>query len=491
MPPDNGAASARSWAHLRFSIIGSLLVDPPKEGQLGTALETLAEKRWRHPTNEQQTITFDAKTIERWYYLARHEDDPIAVLTKKTRKDAGTEKALTPQLAEALAQQYGAHPNWTARLHADNLIALANSDTARYGKPPSYPTIRRAMRKRGMTRKKLPRSATKGQQKAAHRLAHHEVRSYEAVAVHTLWHLDFHHARRQVLGADGNWQTPILLGILDDNSRLCCHLQWYLSETVENLVHGLLQAFCKRGLPRALMHDNGSAMRALEFLNGLQRLGVLDEPTLPYSPDQNGKQESFWGNIEGRLMPMLEAVNPLTLAFLNEATAAWVEGEYNHRVHTEIKATPVQKMLQGHNVARQAPDIEQMRRFFTLRQTRSQRRSDGTVTVGAVRYELPSRLRTLLRPVLRTASWDKSVAYVVDSETDALLATLHPIDKAKNASGQRRELDLVDVQEEPVSGDGLPPLMRKLLADHAATGLPPSYLPKDERPSEQLEDSDA
>jgi hypothetical protein len=33
-----------------------------------------------------------------------------------------------------------------------------------------------------------------------------------------------------------------------------------------------------------------------------------------------------------------------------------------------------------------------------------------------------------------------------------------------------------------VSGPALPPLLRKLLAEYAATGLPPAYLPKDADP---------
>ncbi len=51
----------------------------------------------------------------------------------------------------------------------------------------------------------------------------------------------------------------MLLGILDDRSRLACHLQWYLAETAENVAHGLSQAIQKRGLPRAAMSDNGAA----------------------------------------------------------------------------------------------------------------------------------------------------------------------------------------------------------------------------------------
>ncbi len=37
----------------------------------------------------------------------------------------------------------------------------------------------------------------------------------------------------------------LLLAIMDDRSRLVCHAQWYMDETVETLVHGLMQALQK------------------------------------------------------------------------------------------------------------------------------------------------------------------------------------------------------------------------------------------------------
>ena len=87
----------------------------------------------------------------------------------------------------------------------------------------------------------------------------------------------------------GQWVSPLLLGISDDRSRLCCHAQWYLAEAAEDLCHGLSQAFQKRSLPRALMTDNGSAMLATETTQGLTRLSVLHETTLVYSPYQKEK----------------------------------------------------------------------------------------------------------------------------------------------------------------------------------------------------------
>ena len=139
--------------------------------------------------------------------------------------------------------------------------------------------------------------------------------------------------------APATWVKPMLLGVIDDRSRLVCHLQWYLDETAESLVHGLSQAFMKRGLPRALMTDNGAAMLAEETVSGLARLGIVHQTTLPYSPYQNAKQESFWGRVEGRLMAMLEGEQALTLDLLNQATQAWVEQEYHRTHHSEIDAT--------------------------------------------------------------------------------------------------------------------------------------------------------
>jgi putative transposase len=75
------------------------------------------------------------------------------------------------------------------------------------------------------------------------------------------------------------------------------HAQWYLAEGAEELCHGLCQALQKRALPRALMSDNGSPMLTAETTEGLARLGILHETTLPYAPFQNGKQEVNLPNI--------------------------------------------------------------------------------------------------------------------------------------------------------------------------------------------------
>lgn len=467
------------WARLRFSIVGPLLAAPPGRGDLRAELEKLAAKTWRHPVSGE-AARFGLSTIERWYYAAKNErQDPVAVLRRRVRKDAGRAARLGAALAQALRAQHRAHPSWSAKLHADNLRALAKAQPE-LGRVPSYSTIRRWMKSQGLVRhRRFPR--TPGGERAESRLERLEVRSYEAEYVGGLWHLDFHVGRRKVLTREGAWLTPHLLGVLDDRSRLACHVQWYLAETAETLVHGLSQAIQKRGLPRALMTDNGSAMLAGETVQGLGALGVTHETTLPHSPYQNAKQEVFWASVEGRLTPMLEDVTELTLDLLNEATQAWAEMEYNRKVHSEIGTTPLRRFLEDRSVLRDSPSSEALRRAFRMTVARTQRRSDGTIAVEGARFEVPSRWRHLDRVFVRYARWDLRALDLVDVRTGAILGALYPLDKTRNADGRRRSLEAAaPAVAQPPTGE-IAPLLKDLMAQYSATGLPPAYLPKENR----------
>ena len=475
----------KSWAQFRFSIIGGLLASPPKPGELGKELKILASRSYQ-PPNQDAQVRFGVSTIERWYYKALNQNDPVGVLGRKSRSDLGRKTALSSALLIELSKQYSNFPHWSYKLHADNLIALIK-EKPELGNIPSYASVRRRMIERGWYRKKLLRNKTSGQKKAAERLEQREVRSYDASHVHGLWHLDFHKGKLRVADNHGEWHTPIALCILDDRSRLCCHIQWFLRETAEVLQHGLMQAFMKRGMPRRLMTDNGSAMIAYETMNGLLDLSIKHDRTLPYSPYQNGKQESFWGQLEGRLMSMLSRVEPLTLDTLNYATQAWSEMEYNRCRHEEINCTPIEKLLEGPDSSRPSLDSEKMTFSFTIQESRTQRRSDGTLQIKGVRFEVPSRFRHFSRLFVRYQSWDLSKAWLVDERDATLLAKIYPQDKVKNGNGLRRTVaplpDDTPVTDE--NADPYPPLLRQIMADYAATGLPPAYIPKDEEESNE------
>ena len=488
MAERGGSRVHERWARLRFSIIGALLAAPPAKGALRAALQQLAAREWRHPSTGAP-VRFGVSTIERWLYRARNEKhDPVGVLRRKRRRDAGGQAAMTPALRQALLEQYGAHKSWSAQLHRDNLAALADA-RPELRPVPSYATVRRFLAARGLTKQRpMTTRQTEGALAAAARLDAREVRSYESEYSGGLWHWDCHFCSRKILTPRGEWRTPVLFGVRDDHSRLACHLQWYLSESAENIAHGLSQAMQKRGLPRSAMSDNGAAMTAVEITEAFDRLGILHQTTLPYSPYQNGKQEVLWASVEGRLMAMLEGVDDLTLGRLNEATQAWVEQDYNRKRHSEINDTPLARFLAGPSVTRPCPDAAALRLAFTRAERRTLRKSDGTAVIEGRRFEVPNQYRHLSTLEVRFAAWDLTEVHLVDPHTGTVLCRLFPQDKAANASGQRRGLRPIATEtakpspspSPPPPARGIGPLLERMLDRQAATGLPPAYLPKDE-----------
>ncbi len=467
------------WARFRFAIVAHLLASPPASGGLSLEIRCLAEKTWTHPMTGLP-VKFAFSTIERWYYQAKGSpQDPVGALRRKVRKDQGEQPSISLLLRMEIRAQYKAHKSWSYKLHHDNLEVLCDEGPT-LGRMPSYSTIRRFMKSQGLHRRRRRTKRTPGAIRAEERLEAREVRSFEVPYVHGLWHYDFHTGSLKVLTEKGVWETPHLLAVLDDRSRWCCHAQWYLSETAEVLVHGLSQAFLKAGLPREDLADNGSAMVAGETQEGLLELGIQHTSTLPESPYQNGKQEVFWAQAEGRLVSMLEGVQDLTLRLLNIATLAWVDQEYNRKRHEGIGVPPIERYLKDPDVGRESPSPERLRQAFRLKEQRTQRRSDGTVSIEGQRFEIPSRYRHLTRVWVRYARWDLSYVHLWDPRTARLLCRIYPVDKEANANGLRRPLSPITPDGEsaqPAEG-GIAPLLRKYLADYAATGLPPAYLPK-------------
>jgi hypothetical protein len=206
---------------------------------------------------------------------------------------------------------------------------------------------------------------------------------------------------------------------------------------------------------------------------------------LSYAPYQNGKQEKFWDRVEGRVMEMLDGVKDLTFSELAGATAAWLEMEYNHAVHSETGESPIQRFTSGLNVGRPSPSLDALRGSFCVRRRRKQRDSDGTITIEGKRFEVPSRYESLDWVWVRYARWDLTRIELLDSKSRKPICRLYRQDKVANADGRRRLRHSPDgsgrtaVEATPPT-ERFPPLLRELMKRYAQTGLPPAYLPKDE-----------
>jgi hypothetical protein len=111
-------------------VIGQLLAAPPGKGELAGAIAALAECTWHHPISGEPT-RFGFSTIERWYYRALKEKrDPVGVLRRKLRADAGLRLAAPDpaRLGDALQPRSDIHPVAVDSGFVMDDIALVDTD---------------------------------------------------------------------------------------------------------------------------------------------------------------------------------------------------------------------------------------------------------------------------------------------------------------------------------------------------------------------------
>ena len=177
----------------------------------------------------------------------------------------------------------------------------------------------------------------------------------------------------------------------------------------------------------------------------------------------------------------------LTLDFLNQATQAWSEIEYNRAVHRETSASPVERFAQAPDVLRASPSSEALRNAFRLETTRRQRGSDGTISLEGVRFEIPARFRHFTNVTVHYARWDLGRVDLVDPVGGTILAALYPLDRGANADGRRAAVEpgnpagdapADDDHGARQTGKEPPPLLKRILREYSATGMPPAYLPR-------------
>jgi hypothetical protein len=159
-----------------------------------------------------------------------------------------------------------------------------------------------------------------------------------------------------------------------------------------------------------------------------------------------------------------------------------MEIAYNRVAHREISGAPVGRFAQAPDLLRPSPSSESLRDAFRLETRRTQRQSDGTISLEGVRFEIPARYGHLRELTVRYARWDLGRVDLVDRRSGIILAPIYPLDKSGNADGRRAVVAAegrdVPPENPPCRDGAVPPLLKAILAEYAATGLPPAYLPK-------------
>jgi hypothetical protein len=183
-----------------------------------------------------------------------------------------------------------------------------------------------------------------------------------------------------------------LIAFIDDATRVVPFSAFTLSENTTSFLPQLKQAIMRRGIPKRLFVDNGSAFRSQHLQLVCAKLGITLIHARPYHPEAKGKQERWFRTVRMQLLPTLGDAGMASLEVLNQRLWAWVEGEYHHTAHRGLGGmTPFDAWAQkaGHieHVGGRT-DIDDM---FLFEEKRKVSR-DRTVSLHGVAYEVDANL---------------------------------------------------------------------------------------------------
>ncbi len=304
----------RDVALFRYSLIREAADPALTKAERGQLVRALAARDHIGPTCERVRVA--RNTLDRW--IRDWRAGGFEALVPATRAAEPTTPASVLDLAVKLKREA---PGRTAA-QVTEVIAAAE------GWAPSERTIQRLFARLGLnTRPDGTPPEAFGR--------------FEAAAPNDRWTGDALH------GPVVDGHKAYLFAFIDDHSRALPGYRWGHSEDTVRLEAALRHGLGARGIPRSIYVDNGSAFVAAPLLRACAVLGVRLVHSRPGQPEGRGKIERFFRTVRDQFLVEVTARGVTDLVEMNRLFAAWVETAYHRRVHSETKATPLERFVAG------------------------------------------------------------------------------------------------------------------------------------------------
>jgi transposase InsO family protein len=359
-------------ALFRYGVIADILHLPLHHRGLYKLLHEKAEREYNIPGSLRRRVA--AETIRGWLRAYRH--DGFDALLPRQRADIGSTRSIPSHVVDLLCQHKDDDPALTIPLlirrvrekHRDVVsdeILLAES------------TVHRLLARRGLMRKSKDTPTSK------------DHRRFEYESAGELWMSDVMYGPK-LREPSGRLRQTYLIALLDDATRLVPFAAFALSEGTIAYLKVLEQAVRRRGIPKRLYVDNGSAFRSRQLGVVCAKLGIALIHARPYTPQGKGKMERWFRTVRMQCLPLM-AASPLTsITTMNQALAAWIEGEYHHAPHRGLhNETPADKWARSSQHVRM-PESNVSDLFLSEQRRRVQK--DRTITLDGVAFEVDAAL---------------------------------------------------------------------------------------------------
>ncbi|MGO9013940.1 MAG: DDE-type integrase/transposase/recombinase [Dissulfurispiraceae bacterium] len=352
-------------AVFRFGVIADFVNGRQLQwGEVDRLMREKCAQRWLIPGSARTRIS--ESTIKDWIQRYKNSGNNLESLYPRDRCDCGKPRAIDPETAAGLIALKKEMP-------AVRLPVLMKEAQHRKiilpGKRVTYSCMYRLLLAEGLLQN-IP-----GDPK--------DRRRFEAENPNDLWQSDIMHG--PYVTVEGKQRKTYLLCFLDDMSRLICHADFYLHERLGCFLDSFRQALLKRGIPRKLYVDNGSAFRSHHLEHTCASLGIVLIHSKPYQPEGRGKVERVFRTVREQFLSIQKIT---TLESLNEALRQWIDS-YNDKVHSITKEAPLKRFTRNIDCVRPAPkDLEDHFRTVAKRTVAK----DRTIALAGRLYEAPVAL---------------------------------------------------------------------------------------------------
>ena len=170
---------------------------------------------------------------------------------------------------------------------------------------------------------------------------------------------------------DGKRKTYLFVWV-DDYSRKILSGRYYFDEKLPRMEDTFKRLVLRWGIPLKAYLDNGSVYIAKQFAWILGELGTAKLHHKPYQAYCKGKVEAVNKIIKNDFQGEAQLAGFQTLEELNSAFMAWVDLEYNVRVHSTTGEAPDKRFADAlHADIRRVFDIAWFEALFLMRVSRT------------------------------------------------------------------------------------------------------------------------
>jgi len=340
----------------RFEIIAPLLA-----GELCAA----EKRRIRLDILEKHSIS--ERTLRR--YLENYRRDGLKGLEPAGRAEAGTFKAIAPEILELAMECRRELPERSVR----NIVTILEKEGHIKPGSVSRSTLSHNLLALGHSTKQL-------RYESGTRAARRFVREGR----NTLWQSDVKFGP-YIPDDKGKKRRTYLASFIDDCTRVVTHSEFYFNHRTPVLEDCFRKAMLKFGKPDAVYVDNGKEFVSKWMRIGCSRLGIKHIRTRPYSAESKGKIERFQ-RTAGEFIRETALIKIVDLSQLNALYRAWLDEGYQHEEHDGVGGMSPMQAFQKNDKRIRFATSEECYDAFMHEETRLVDKT-GCFSLGSVTFE--------------------------------------------------------------------------------------------------------